>query len=84
MLGRRTRSCTLDLRAVLAPVKLVWARLKRPAARPLVEAAARTELAWVVGFAGPADAPQILADRLARRLETQMRLGGPITDQWAG
>ncbi|WP_331735839.1 hypothetical protein OG333_37630 (plasmid) [Streptomyces anulatus] len=71
---------SLDLRAVLAPVKLVWARLERPAARRLVEAKARTELARVVGFAGPADAPQVLADRLARRLETQMRLGGPITD----
>ncbi|MEV7253292.1 hypothetical protein [Streptomyces cyaneofuscatus] len=71
---------SLDLRAVLAPVRLVWARLERPAVRRLVEAAARTELAQVVGFAGPADAPQILADRLARRLESQMRLGGPITD----
>ncbi|MFF8505885.1 hypothetical protein ACF07L_35330 [Streptomyces anulatus] len=71
---------SLDLRAVLAPVRLVWARLERPAVRRLVEATARTELARVVGFAGPAHAPQILADRLARRLETQMRLGGPITD----
>lgn len=71
---------SLDLRAVLAPVKLVWARLERPAVRRLVEAKARTELARLVGFAGPTDAPQILADRLARRLETQMQLGGPITD----
>jgi hypothetical protein len=69
-----------DLRAVLAPVRLVWGRLERPAARRLVEAKVRTELARVVGFAGPADAPQILADRLARRLEDQLRLGGPITD----
>ncbi|MFI9778603.1 hypothetical protein ACIHCV_28480 [Streptomyces sp. NPDC051956] len=69
-----------DLRAVLAPVRLVWGRLERPAARRLVEAKARTELARVVGFAGPADAPQVLADRLARRLEDQLRLGGPITD----
>ncbi|MEV6478072.1 hypothetical protein [Streptomyces sp. NPDC051657] len=76
--GRALRS--LDLRAVLAPVKLVWARLEPPAVRRLVEAKVRTELARVVGFAGPADAPQILADRLARRLENQMRLGGPITD----
>lgn len=45
-----------------------------------MEAAVRTELARVVGFAGPADAPQVLADWLARRLESQMRLGGPITD----
>ncbi|WP_371606830.1 hypothetical protein OG725_36925 (plasmid) [Streptomyces sp. NBC_01213] len=71
---------SLDLRAVLAPVRLVWARLERSAARHLVEAKVRAELARVVGFAGPADAPQILADRLARRLESQMRLGGPITD----
>lgn len=69
-----------DLRAVLAPVDLVWARLKRPAARKLVEAAARSELATVVGFAGRTDATQVLADRAARRLEDQMRLGGPITD----
>ncbi|MFF3497283.1 hypothetical protein ACFYWS_38820 [Streptomyces sp. NPDC002795] len=69
-----------DLRAVLAPVDLVWARLERPAARKLVEAAARGELARVVGFAGRTDAPQILADRVARRLEDQMRLAGPIKD----
>ncbi|MGW5098203.1 hypothetical protein ACWEQ1_32110 [Streptomyces nodosus] len=67
-----------DLRAVLAPVDLVWSRLKRPAARRLVEAAARSELGRVVGFAGRADAPQVLADRLARRLADQMRLAGPI------
>ncbi|MGV9503577.1 hypothetical protein ACWDQ0_35460 [Streptomyces sp. NPDC003642] len=69
-----------DLRAVLAPVDLVWARLERPAARRLVEAAARSELGRVVGFAGHADAPQVLADRLARRLADQMRLGGLIKD----
>ncbi|MEW2373422.1 hypothetical protein AB0940_29225 [Streptomyces sp. NPDC006656] len=69
-----------DLRAVLAPVDLVWARLERPAARRLVEAAARSELSRVVGFAGRVDAPQVLADRLARRLADQMRLAGPIKD----
>ncbi|SCD51030.1 MULTISPECIES: hypothetical protein [unclassified Streptomyces] len=69
-----------DLRTVLAPVDLVWARLKRPAARRLVEAATRSELGRVVGFAGRADAPQVLADRLARHLENQMRLRRPITD----
>ncbi|SDE33152.1 hypothetical protein F610DRAFT_06845 [Streptomyces sp. LaPpAH-199] len=69
-----------DLRAVLAPVKLVWARLENRGARCLVETKVRAELAQVTGFAGSADAPQILADRLARRLENQMRLGGPITD----
>ncbi|MGA4960329.1 hypothetical protein [Streptomyces lavendulocolor] len=70
----------VDLRVVLAPVDLVWARLERPAARRLVEAAARSELARVVGFAGRTDAPQVLADRLARRLGEQMRLAGPIKD----
>ncbi|MER6560553.1 hypothetical protein ABT300_23020 [Streptomyces sp. NPDC001027] len=69
-----------DLRAVLAPVDMVWARLERPAARRLVEAAARSELGRVVGFAGRADASQVLADRLARRLADQMRLAGPIKD----
>ncbi len=69
-----------DLRTVLAPVDLVWARLERPAARRLVEVATRSELGRVVGFAGRADAPQVLADRLARRLADQMRLAGPIKD----
>ncbi|RSS15389.1 hypothetical protein EF914_29600 [Streptomyces sp. WAC05458] len=69
-----------DLRAVLAPDDLVWARLERPTARRLVEAAARSELGRVVGYAGRADAPQVLADRLARRLADQMRLAGPIKD----
>ncbi|MDX3820742.1 MULTISPECIES: hypothetical protein [unclassified Streptomyces] len=69
-----------DLRAVLAPVDLVLARLERPAARKLVEAAARSELDRVVEFAGRTDAPQVLADRVAQRLEDQMRLAGPIKD----
>ncbi|MDT0614466.1 hypothetical protein [Streptomyces lancefieldiae] len=69
-----------DLRAVLAPVDLVWARLDRAAARKLVEAAARSELTRVQGFAGRTDAPQVLADRLVRRLDEQLRTGGPITD----
>ncbi|MET8183120.1 hypothetical protein [Streptomyces sp. NPDC005336] len=65
-----------DLRVILAPVRLVW---ERPAARKLVESATRTELRLVEGFAGRIDAPQVLADRLARRLDEQMRLGAPIT-----
>ncbi|MFE4055584.1 hypothetical protein ACFXP3_04605 [Streptomyces sp. NPDC059096] len=69
-----------DLRVVLAPVDLVWARLDRPAARKLVEAAAASELEQVIGFAGRTDAPKLLADRLARRLDEQMRLGKPIQD----
>ncbi|MFD8288031.1 hypothetical protein ACFV2B_07325 [Streptomyces lavendulae] len=69
-----------ELRAVLAPVDLVWARLDRAAARRLVEAAARSELTRVEGFAGRTDAPEVLADRLVRRLDEQLRTGGPITD----
>ncbi|MER6958191.1 hypothetical protein [Streptomyces sp. NPDC000618] len=65
---------------ILEPVRLVWARLERPASRRLVEAAARSELATVSGFVGRIDAPQVLADRLARRLADQLRLGGPIQD----
>ncbi|MFH8736862.1 hypothetical protein [Streptomyces sp. NPDC017964] len=69
-----------DLRTVLAPVRLVWGRLERPATRRLVEAATRSELERLEGFAGRTDAPKVLADRLARRLEDQMRLSGPIKD----
>ncbi|MGW2360051.1 hypothetical protein [Streptomyces phaeofaciens] len=65
---------------ILEPVRLVWARLERPSARRLVEAAARSELVMVSGFVGRSDAPQVLADRLARRLEDQLRVGGPIQD----
>ena len=68
------------LQVILEPVQLLWARLDRPAARRLVEAATGAELATVSGFVGRVDAPQVLADRLARRLEDQMRLGGPIKD----
>ncbi|MEU0646039.1 hypothetical protein [Streptomyces umbrinus] len=69
-----------NLRVILEPVRLVWALLERRGARKLVEAATRTELLLVEGFAGRIDAPQILADRLARRLEEQMRLGAPIAN----
>ncbi|WP_327349034.1 hypothetical protein [Streptomyces europaeiscabiei] len=69
-----------NLRVILEPVRLLWARLERPAARRLVEAAARAELATVSGFVGPIDGPHVLADRLARRLEDQLRLGSPIKD----
>ncbi|MFE8950069.1 hypothetical protein [Streptomyces sp. NPDC007856] len=69
-----------NLRVILAPVRLVWARLERPAGRRLVEAATRTELARLSGLVGRTAAPNVLADRLARRLEDQMRLGGPIQD----
>lgn len=68
------------LQVILEPVRLLWARLERPAARRLVEAATGAELATVSGFVGRVDAPQVLADRLARRLEDQMRRGGPVKD----
>ncbi|WP_229343478.1 hypothetical protein [Streptomyces flavotricini] len=63
-----------DLVAVLAPVRALWQRLGRPYARRLLQAAVRGELSAVAGFAGPADAPAVLADRLTRRLAAQ---GGP-------
>lgn len=69
-----------DLRFVLAPVDLVWARLDRAAARRRVEGAARSELKRVEGFGGRTDAAQVLAGRLVRRLDEQLRTGGPITD----
>ncbi|MFE9451658.1 hypothetical protein [Streptomyces sp. NPDC006739] len=45
-----------------------------------MEAAPHSELTRAEGFAGRTDAPQILADRIARRLSGQMRTGGPIKD----
>ncbi|MFF8029614.1 hypothetical protein ACFZDJ_53175 [Streptomyces sp. NPDC007896] len=65
---------------ILAPVRLVWARVERRAARDLVEAVTRAKLVKVEGFAGQVDAPRVLADRPARRLEDQLRLCGPIKD----
>ncbi|MFD8546311.1 hypothetical protein [Streptomyces sp. NPDC059649] len=65
-----------DLRAALAPVDMLWARLDHPYTRRLVEAAVRSELATVAGFAGRDDAPQVLSGRLARRLLAQ---GSPRT-----
>ncbi|MEU9157953.1 hypothetical protein AB0D59_47385 [Streptomyces sp. NPDC048417] len=78
--GGRTALPAEDLRVVLAPVSLVWGRLERPAARRLVEAAARSELATLSGFVGRDDAPQVLADRVARRLSEQLLRGGPVKD----
>ncbi|WP_335940671.1 hypothetical protein [Streptomyces sp. PTD5-9] len=69
-----------DLRAVLAPVDLAWARLEQSGARQLVASSTRTEPKTVEGYAGRADAPQVLADRLARRLAEQLRAGGQITE----
>ncbi|MGC5543670.1 hypothetical protein ACPYPE_23655 [Streptomyces griseus] len=64
-----------DLRAVLAPVDLVWARLDRADARRLVEAAVRSELKRVEGLAGRTDAGQARR-RLVRRLDEHLRTGG--------
>lgn len=69
-----------ELRVVLASIDLVWARLDRGAARRRVEAAVRSELTRVEGFAGRTDAPQVLADRLVRRLDEQLRSGDQIND----
>ncbi|MBC7267477.1 hypothetical protein ACF09G_32185 [Streptomyces albogriseolus] len=63
-----------DLKEVLAPVELLWARLDRPGARSTVAAAVRAELEVVAGQTGPAYARGVLARRLARRLTDQ---GGP-------
>ncbi|WP_329557384.1 hypothetical protein [Streptomyces sp. NBC_00696] len=49
------------------------ARRPPPAARRPPQAASGAELATVSGFVRRTDAPQILADRLARRLEDQIR-----------
>ncbi|MFI6645661.1 hypothetical protein [Streptomyces sp. NPDC050504] len=88
--GRRQRGSVPlppeDLRAVLEPVDLVWARLERPAARRLVEAVVRRELDTLRGVVGrsrrerSAEAEQVLTARLVRRLDEQLRLGDRIQD----
>ncbi|MFB6772787.1 hypothetical protein [Streptomyces sp. NPDC056337] len=69
-----------DLRAVFAPLGMIWARLERRATRKLVEAEARSELQRVTGLRHQVDAGQVLADRLARRLSEQLQMRGPIKD----
>ncbi|MEW1760373.1 hypothetical protein AB0393_28165 [Streptomyces cyaneofuscatus] len=66
------------LEAVLAPVRSVWERIVRPAARGHVAAAVRVQLGVLRGIVGPAEAEQALAERLERRLDQQM--GRPVTD----
>ncbi|MET9778843.1 hypothetical protein ABZ023_32110 [Streptomyces sp. NPDC006367] len=66
------------LESVLAPVRMVWERIVRPAARRHVAAAVRVQLGVVRGIVGPHDAEQVLAERLERRLDQQM--GRPVTD----
>ncbi|WP_159054748.1 hypothetical protein [Streptomyces dysideae] len=50
-----------------------------PACR-LVHVDVPSELVMVSGFVGRVDALQVLADRLARRREGQLCLGGPMKD----
>lgn len=66
------------LESVLAPVRLVWERIVRPAARRHVAAAVRVQLGVMRGIVGPQGAEQVLAERLERRLDQQM--GRPVTD----
>lgn len=47
-------------------------------------AAARNELTRVQGFAGRTDAPQVLADRLVRRLTSGCGRGGRSPTRWPG
>ncbi len=65
---------SVDLRAVLAPVQLLWARLGRSSTRRMIESAVRVELATMAGLVGHADAGEALSERLTRRLAAD---GGP-------
>ncbi|WP_127452954.1 hypothetical protein [Streptomyces sp. B29(2018)] len=66
------------LEAVLAPVRGIWERIVRPAARRHVAAAVRVQLGVVRGIVGPQAAEQVLAERLERRIDQQM--GRPVND----
>ncbi|MER8091511.1 hypothetical protein ABTZ57_42530 [Streptomyces sp. NPDC094048] len=66
------------LESVLAPVRSVWERIGRSAARRHVAAAVRVQLGVLRGIVGPQEASQVLAERLERRLDQQM--GRLITD----
>ncbi|WP_189969279.1 hypothetical protein [Streptomyces violascens] len=67
-----------DLALVLAPVRSVWERITRSAARRHVTAAVRVQLGVMRGVLGPQEGERVLADRLGRRLGEQM--GRPVTD----
>ncbi|MCX4826582.1 hypothetical protein OG883_43880 [Streptomyces sp. NBC_01142] len=74
----RPAALPAGLESVLAPVRVVWERILRPAARRHVTAAVRVQLGALRGIVGPQDAEQALAERLERRLDQQM--GRPVTD----
>lgn len=66
------------LELVLAPVRPVWERIVRSAARHHVQAAVRVQLGDLAGVLGHQEAAEALAERLGRRLDQQM--GRPVTD----
>jgi hypothetical protein len=74
----RPAALPTGLESVLAPVRMVWERILRPAARRHVTAAVRVQLGALRGIVGPQDAELALAERLERRLDQQM--GRPVTD----
>ncbi|MER0477166.1 hypothetical protein ABR737_02130 [Streptomyces sp. Edi2] len=74
----RPAALPAGLESVLAPVRPVWEQILRPGARRHVAAAVRFQLGVVRGIVGPAEAEQVLAERLERRLDQQM--GRPVTD----
>ncbi|MFE9500218.1 hypothetical protein [Streptomyces collinus] len=71
--GRNTVALTRPTRmppgleGVLAPVRTVWERLGRAAARAHVAAAVRLQLSVLGGIVGPDQAERALAERLQRR-----------------
>lgn len=60
-----------DLRVALAPVEVLWDRLKGAGSRGVVEKTARRELRRVADWLGEDRAEQYLAERLTRRLTAQ-------------
>ncbi|MEU6332018.1 hypothetical protein ABZ851_32900 [Streptomyces sp. NPDC047049] len=69
-----------DLEAVVAPVQLLWDRLKRDSTRRLVEKAIRGELTAIASVVGRDQAESILVSRLTRRLLLQPGEADAITD----
>ncbi|GAA2330274.1 hypothetical protein Scani_34150 [Streptomyces caniferus] len=69
-----------DLEAVVAPVQLLWDRLKRDSTRRLVEKAIRGELTAIASVVGRGQAESILISRLTRRLLLQPGEADAITD----
>ncbi|MEU9485896.1 hypothetical protein AB0D83_19910 [Streptomyces decoyicus] len=69
-----------DLEAVVAPVQLLWDRLKWDSTRRLVEKAIRRELTAIASVVGRDQAESILVSRLTRRLLLQPGEADAITD----